>query len=122
MSFNSMLYHKANLHKLKTNDVSKGYGLPTTKEDYYSATPDDVDIPCNVREQSTNNPQRVGAGYTIPVTYKIIFPFSYHNVIQFGDIIVWEGIKIKLNAPTPIKNHHIEVTGSREDEVTFNGS
>lgn len=121
MSFQSMLFHKVNLHKLKSNTVSKGYGLPETIEEYYSATPDEVGISCNIKE-TVKDPQREGAGYVLPSTYKVIFSYSYHNVLQFGDIIVWGDVKIKLNSPTPIKTHHIEVTGVRDDGVKFNGS
>lgn len=119
MSFSSMLKHTCNIHKVKRDDVLPGYGLPVSSDYYFSHTPDYSNVVCYVEEMNSvaNQPILSGGAYVVKSKYKLYFPLD--TDIDFDDVIIWEGLNLRLELPKNIRNHHLEVIGNRDDRVVY---
>ena len=114
MSYLSMLTHKCDIYHLKLKKGTPLYGVPNKdmqRETYYGHTPDVSDQPCYIVEKSQtiaqNGPNRV-------MVQNFLGHFPFATDMKINSKVVWDGIELKAQMPKNIKNHHREVTLTRE--------
>jgi len=117
MSYRNLLIHRCDVYHLKKNGSSGSWGIPGTdleEEFTYGDTPDLTDIPCYFTEKN----QTITQGDPNPIVVQSFLVHFLLNVdVRQNDKVVWNGIEFKLQIPKKVRNHHIEVTAVRRDNL-----
>jgi|GEM_PF-377748 len=123
MSYRNLLIHRCDVYHLTRNESSGSWGIPgddMEEEFTYGETPDLINVPCYFAEKSyfTRKNQAITQDephQTIVQSFLVHFLPSVD--IRVNDKVVWNGIEFKLQIPKKIRNHHIEVTAVRRDNL-----
>ncbi|ASB88432.1 MULTISPECIES: DUF3599 family protein [Bacillus] len=118
MSYNRLLTHRCDVYHLKEEQPAETrYGVPVQDGQPTFSYPDDPDIsdqPCYFTEKNQSVVQQE-PNTLIVQSLLVHFPVSAD--IRLNDKVTWEGASYKLQQPRKIKNHHIEVTAVRRDNL-----
>ncbi len=118
MSYINLLTDRCAIHHLKTKDAEPpNFGVPPSdsQEDYYySDEADHVNVKSYFVESSQTIAQQEPNQHIIEV-------FNVHFLkstdIRMNDKVVWGGLEYTARKPKLIKNHHIEVTVFRSENL-----
>ncbi|MCY8354612.1 YqbH/XkdH family protein [Bacillus haynesii] len=118
MSYSRLLTHRCDVYHLKEEQPAESrYGVPVQDgqpEFSYSDEPDILDQACYFTEKNQSVVQQE-PNTLIVHSFLVHFPASAD--IRLNDKVIWEGTSYKLQKPRKIKNHHIEVTAVRSDNL-----
>ncbi|BDG48779.1 DUF3599 family protein [Parageobacillus sp. KH3-4] len=119
MSYRNLLIHRCDVYHLTaTNDEPSGsFGVPI--EDFqpeyeYPETPDLVNEPCYFTEK---NQTIVQGDPNNTIIQSFLIHFLPNADIRVNDKVVWNGVEFILQIPKKIRNHHIEVTAVRRENL-----
>lgn len=115
MSFETMLNHKCDVYHMQRDDMSPGYGLPSSPSFSYPDTPDIADLQCHfsvktgTRVVVQNEPQ---ADYQAQI--KLVVPLG--TDIRLNDKVVDKssGYEYTTDIPVQVRAHHLFVMLSRK--------
>ena len=117
MSYRSLLTHRCDIYHLAKEESKEEWGIPGNDlegEFSYGNVPDLTDVPCYFTEKN----QTIVPGEP---DSRVIQSFLVHFLptadVRLNDKVIWEGIEFKLQIPKQIKNHHIEVTAIRSENL-----
>ena len=114
MSYKKLLTHRCDIYHLKSRETGGSFGVPGEKEFYYDDTPDISDVRCYFTERNQSIVQ-------LDPNNMIIKSYSVHFMngsdIRVNSKVVWDGVSFKSQKPRKIKNHHQEVTMTRNDNL-----
>ncbi|UAT31964.1 YqbH/XkdH family protein [Bacillus badius] len=117
MSYRSLLTHRCDIYHLTQTESGGEWGIPggdLEEEFSYGNVPDLLDVPCYFTEKN----QTVVQGEPDP---RVIQSFLVHFLptadVRMNDKVIWNGIEFTLQIPKKIKNHHIEVTAIRSENL-----
>lgn len=119
MSYENLLTDRCDIYHLQSRNKqdSKSFGVPVDdyqEEFYYGDTPDSENVKCYFVEKNQSVTQQ-DPNKRIIETYRVHFLPS--TDIRTNDKVVWDGATYKAQKPRKIKNHHIEVTVVRNDNL-----
>lgn len=118
MSYAKLLTDKCDIYHLKSKDVNDGnFGIPSKdiqKEHYYSNEPDHVGVSSYFVEDNQTVIQ-AEPNQVITEVYKV--HLLKNTDIRLNDKVVWNGLAYTARKPRLIKNHHIEVTVFRSENI-----
>ncbi|OAT71882.1 DUF3599 family protein [Parageobacillus thermoglucosidasius] len=119
MSYRNLLIHRCDVYHLTASneDSDSNFGIPIKDfqpEYKYPDSPDLVDVPCYFTEKNQTIVQ--GEPNQI-ITQSFLVHFLPSADIRVNDKVVWNGIEFKLQIPKKIRNHHIEVTAVRSENL-----
>ncbi|MGG3801788.1 DUF3599 family protein [Metabacillus fastidiosus] len=117
MSYRNLLTHCCDIYHLTKQESNGSWGVPATDLNgsfTYGAVPDIANVPCYFTEKSQSIVQ--GEPNTA-VIQSFLVHFLPDVAVKEHDKVIWNGIELKLQIPKKIKNHHIEVTAIRSENL-----
>lgn len=117
MSYEDLLDHECDIYHLKSRSSGGKWGIPDEnrqQEHFYAEKADVLEQPCYFIEKTQNVTQGEPNNEMFQ-TFLVHFPIDAD--IQLNDKVVWDGITLKAQKPRKIKEHHIEVTLLRRDNL-----
>lgn len=114
MSYEKLLIHRCDIYHLKSREIGGSFGVPGQKEFYYDDEPDLVDVKSYFVEKNQMVFQGE-PGNLIIQSYGVLFLKS--EDVRINSKVVWDGVTYKSQKPKNIRNHHQEVTVSRNENL-----
>jgi len=116
MSFEGLLDDLCDIYTLKVKTKGGSYGLPDKEIQYYSDTPDFINVRCHFNKIRVDNPIQSEPQNKILYPRKLNFPINID--IKSMDKIVnkIDGIAYYAGIPGNIRNHHIIVPVRKVEE------
>lgn len=117
MSYKNLLTDKVDIYLLQEVNERLGYGITSDGNDvkyYYGDEPDYKDIPCYCALSNASITQEQPNAKIYEV---LKIHFLIGTDVRLNAKVKFLGALYKLQNPRNIRNHHIEVTGIRDESL-----
>ncbi|KAA6450350.1 DUF3599 family protein [Bacillus swezeyi] len=118
MSYSRLLTHRCDIYHLKEEQPAESrYGVPVQDGQPEFSYPDEPDILEQACYFTEKNQTVVQQEPNTLIVQTLLVHFPIFADIRLNDKVTWEGASYKLQKPKKIKNHHIEVTAVRSENL-----